>query len=131
MYQVLTVFHVIIALAIIGLVLIQQGRGADAGTGFGGASSSLFGARGASTFLSKSTAILATLFFLTSLTLAFLAGKSDNKAVDIMDAPQVAPVAPSLPPVLDDQSAVPKKDVLPATSDVPQVPAPAEAPAQK
>ena len=65
------VAHVLIALAIIGLVLLQHGKGADMGSGFGGgASSSLFGATGSANFLSRATAALATVFFLTSLGLA-------------------------------------------------------------
>jgi preprotein translocase subunit SecG len=68
------VLHVLIALAIIGLVLLQHGKGADMGSGFGGgASASLFGATGSANFLSRTTAVLATLFFLSSLGLAYLA----------------------------------------------------------
>jgi preprotein translocase subunit SecG len=70
------VAHVLIALAIIGLVLLQHGKGADMGSGFGGgASSSLFGATGSANFLSRATAVLATVFFLTSLGLAYLASE--------------------------------------------------------
>jgi preprotein translocase subunit SecG len=66
--------HVLIALSIIGLVLLQHGKGADMGSGFGGgASGSLFGATGSANFLSRTTAVLATLFFLSSLGLAYLA----------------------------------------------------------
>src|SRR5688572_17959376 len=69
------VIHVLIALAIIGLVLLQHGKGADMGSGFGGgASGSLFGATGSANFLSRATAVLATLFFVSSLGLAYLAG---------------------------------------------------------
>ena len=100
MYQALTIVHILIAAGIIGLVLLQQGRGADAGAGFGGASNSVFGARGAASLLSRTTAILATLFFTTSLTLAYLAGKKDNTAPDIMDAPVAAqPAKIDLPSV--------------------------------
>ncbi len=68
------VLHVLVALAIIGLVLLQHGKGADMGSGFGGgASGSLFGATGSANFLSRMTAVLATLFFITSLGLAYLA----------------------------------------------------------
>ena len=68
------VAHVGIALLIIGLVLLQRGKGADAGTGFGaGASGTVFGARGSATFFSRATGVLATLFFVTSLALAYLA----------------------------------------------------------
>lgn len=72
--NVLIVVHVLVALAIIGLVLLQHGKGADMGSGFGGGSSgSLFGATGSANFLSRSTAVLATLFFILSLTLAWVA----------------------------------------------------------
>ena len=74
--NVLTVVHVLMALAIIGLVLLQHGKGADMGSGFGGgASGSLFGATGSANFLSRTTAVLATLFFLLSLALAYVATK--------------------------------------------------------
>ena len=64
--------HVLIAMAIVGLVLIQHGKGADMGSGFGGgASSSLFGATGSANFLSRTTAVLATLFFVSSMALAY------------------------------------------------------------
>ena len=74
--QVILVIHVFLALGIIGLVLLQRGKGADAGAGFGsGASGTVFGARGSASAFSRATAILATLFFITSLTLAYLAGR--------------------------------------------------------
>ena len=89
--------HVLIALAIIGLVLLQHGKGADMGSGFGGgASSSLFGATGSANFLSRATAVLATVFFLTSLGLAYLA--SDKPRADagtVMDAVKPGAPAPS------------------------------------
>ena len=72
--SVFIVLHVVVALAIIGLVLLQHGKGADMGSGFGGgASSSLFGATGSANFLSRATAVLATIFFVLSLALAYLA----------------------------------------------------------
>jgi preprotein translocase subunit SecG len=72
--NVLVVLHVVIALAIIGLVLLQHGKGADMGSGFGGgASGSLFGATGSANFLSRTTAVLAALFFILSLALAYVA----------------------------------------------------------
>jgi preprotein translocase subunit SecG len=70
------ILHIFLCIGIIGLVLLQRGKGADAGAGFGaGASGTVFGARGSSSFLSRTTAILATLFFVTCLTLAYLGGK--------------------------------------------------------
>src|SRR5262249_2854514 len=69
-YTVVLIVHVAIALMLIGLVLLQRGKGAEAGTGFGaGASGTVFGARGSANFLSRSTAVLATLFFLSCLSL--------------------------------------------------------------
>ena len=86
--NILIVSHVLVALAIIGLVLLQHGKGADMGSGFGGgASGSLFGATGSANFLSRTTAVLATIFFILSLALAYVATK---KPVDtgggVMDA---------------------------------------------
>lgn len=76
MASVLTVIHVLTAVAIIVLVLMQQGRGADMGAAFGGGSQTLFGARGSANFLTRITGLLATVFFVTSLTLAYLYTKS-------------------------------------------------------
>lgn len=77
------VIHVVISLLLVGLILIQHGKGADAGAAFGGgggggASASLFGSQGSASFLSRSSAILATVFFITSLTLAYLAGNTER-----------------------------------------------------
>ena len=75
---VLVVLHVILALGIIGLVLLQKGKGAGEGAAFGGGGSgSVFGASGSSNFLSRTTAILATAFFINSLVLAHLAANRD------------------------------------------------------
>ena len=74
--SVVIMVHVAVALLIIGVVLLQRGKGAEAGSGFGaGASGTVFGARGSSNFLTRLTAVLATLFFVTSLGLAYLAGE--------------------------------------------------------
>ena len=80
---IILVFHVLAALAIIGLVLLQHGKGADVGAAFGsGASGSLFGASGSANFLSRATGILALVFFLTSLGLTYLSSrKSDDRGV--------------------------------------------------
>ncbi|MGZ8194465.1 MAG: preprotein translocase subunit SecG, partial [Methylosarcina sp.] len=97
MYQVIIVFHVLLGLGIIGLVLMQQGKGADAGAAFGsGASGSVFGAQGAASFLSRSTAILATLFFLTSLGLAVL-NSQKGIAYDLMSEPATSEETSTLP----------------------------------
>ncbi|MDO9214123.1 MAG: preprotein translocase subunit SecG [Methylococcales bacterium] len=87
MYQVIIVIHVLLGLGVIGLVLMQQGKGADAGAAFGtGSAGSVFGAQGAASFLSRSTAILATLFFATSLGLAIVNGHKDTER-DLMATP--------------------------------------------
>jgi preprotein translocase subunit SecG len=101
MQQWMTLFivaHVLIALAIIGLVLLQHGKGADMGSGFGGgSSSSLFGATGSANFLSRATAVLATVFFVSSLGLAYLAGEKprNDASGTVMDAVPTKPAAPS------------------------------------
>lgn len=83
MHALILVIHVVVSLMLVGLVLIQHGKGADAGAaafggGGGGASSSLFGSQGSASFLSRSSAILATVFFITSLSLAYLAGTTER-----------------------------------------------------
>ena len=91
----LIVVHVMVALAIIGLVLLQHGKGADMGSGFGGgASGSLFGATGSANFLSRATAALATVFFLLSLALAYVATKKPvESGGGVIDAVKSRPAA--------------------------------------
>ena len=86
--NVFVVLHVITALAIIGLVLLQHGKGADMGSGFGGgASGSLFGATGSANFLSRTTAVLAAIFFALSLVLAYMAtNRGVSTGGGVMDA---------------------------------------------
>jgi preprotein translocase subunit SecG len=94
------VFHVLLAVAIIGIVLLQRGKGADAGAGFGaGASGTVFGARGSASFLSRTTAVLATLFFLTSLGLTYLFSQHQEatSVVDTVTQEAPAPVKSSAP----------------------------------
>lgn len=80
------ILHVLIAAAIVGLVLLQRGKGADAGAGFGaGASGTVFGARGSASFLSRTTATLAILFIVTSLTLAYLDGRNPAAPQSVLD----------------------------------------------
>ena len=88
------VIHVVVALAIIGLVLLQHGKGADMGSGFGGgASSSLFGATGSANFLSRATAVLATMFFILSLILAYIATNAPRESGSVVDRIQQKPAA--------------------------------------
>lgn len=108
--SILLVIHVLLSLAIIALVMIQRGKGADAGAALGGGSSgSIFGASGAANFLSRSTAILATAFFVTSLGLAYL---SSNQQAAVV----------STGSVLEQSADAPAADI-PVAVDVP---APAE-----
>ncbi len=97
MQTILTVFHLVLALGLIGLILIQHGKGADAGAAFGsGASSTVFGAQGSGSFLSRSTAIMATLFFLTSMALAYYASQV-GEPQGLMDGVEVpAAVVPAI-----------------------------------
>ena len=98
MKEILLVIHVLTAVGIIGLVLLQQGKGADMGAAFGGggASQTLFGARGSATFLSRATAVLATVFFATSLTLAVVYSRqSADQGRSITEQVAPAPVMPA------------------------------------
>ena len=91
--------HVLLALMIIGLVLLQRGKGAEAGAGFGsGASGTVFGARGTATLFSKLTAVFAALFFATSLTLAYLGARPTAEPTSVLErAAQAAATTPAAP----------------------------------
>jgi preprotein translocase subunit SecG len=107
------VIHVIAALSIIGLVLLQHGKGADVGAAFGGGSSgSLFGAAGSANFLSRATSILAVVFFVSSLALTYLSSSSRSGKQGVM-ANQPAP-APSLPAQIPPQGQAPAAPAAPA-----------------
>jgi preprotein translocase subunit SecG len=112
MHTVLVVVQVLAAMALIGLVLLQHGKGADAGAAFGsGASGTVFGARGSANFLSRATAICATAFFLASLSLAYVVqGKKEPDSV----VDKVAPAAAAPAVVPQEQPA--------AEPDTPEVP---------
>jgi preprotein translocase subunit SecG len=118
LHNIVLVVHILCAGMIIGLVLLQRGKGADAGTGFGaGASGTVFGARGSANFLSHATGVLATVFFITSLTLAYL---STQRAAptSLLDTPAQTAPAPQTQPSAPPQGATP----APAASDLPQLP---------
>ena len=88
MFSVVLAVHIVVAIAIIGLVLMQHGKGADMGAAFGsGASGSLFGATGSANFLSRSPGILAAVFFVTSLTLAYLGSNRPKTTGSVMQEP--------------------------------------------
>lgn len=126
----LLIIHILVALGIVGLVLIQHGKGADAGAAFGagaagGASGSVFGAQGSGNFLSRSTAMLATVFFLTSLSLAYLAKNVEGEK-SLMERTQEAPVEQVVQPepAETDAPVVPESDVpvVPESNGSPEVP---------
>lgn len=112
------VVHTLIALALIALVLLQRGKGADAGAAFGaGASGTVFGARGSASFFSRATAVLATLFFVTSLGLAYLSSQEATAPTSLLDTtPAEAPaeIEAEAPPAID---ALPTLDEEPATTE--------------
>lgn len=122
LYQVVLVIHVVIAIALIGLILIQHGKGADAGAAFGsGASATVFGSQGSASFLTRTTAVLAASFFITSLTLAYVIrqGEAPTSVLDSAPAPVVVevPSAPDVPEV--PLPAAPASSGPAAPADVP------------
>ena len=117
------IVHVAVGLLLIGLVLLQRGKGADAGAGFGaGASGTVFGARGASSFLSRTTAVLATLFFATSLTLAYLAGQPTEPTSLMEQGMQMPEPGAQTPPAALGGSELPELPELPAIGGEPDAP---------
>lgn len=122
------VVHVALAIAVIGLVLVQHGKGAEAGAAFGsGASSTVFGARGSASFLTRVTTVLAALFFLTSLTLFYIAAHREGGISSVTDLPGLQESAPAvesdLPSITPNGEDVPVIDGT--ESDLPSAPAPA------
>ncbi len=131
MQTILTVVQVFLSLGLIGLVLIQHGRGADAGAAFGaGASATVFGARGSGSFLSRATAIIAALFFLTSMALAYYAAKG-GKPAGLMESVDGTVVSAEAPVPIPVEKPTPKPSEVPVVpgvapasdgSDVPAIP---------
>ena len=114
MQTILVVIHLFLAIGLVGLILIQHGKGADAGAAFGsGASATVFGAQGSASFLTRTTGILAALFFVTSMVLAYFSSQARD-TTGIME--KIQPAAE----VRTERSDVP---VVPGTSDVPVIPA--------
>jgi preprotein translocase subunit SecG len=123
LHSLLVTLHLALCSAIVGLVLIQRGKGADAGAGFGaGASGTVFGARGSATFFSKATAVIATLFFVTSLALTYVAAKPAEAPKSLVESvPTEQPAAPGPTPAPLGQDEVP----VPGTEAPASAPAPA------
>ena len=132
MFTVLLVIHVFMAIGLIGLVLIQHGKGADAGAAFGsGSSATVFGSQGSASFLTRLTAVLATGFFITSLTLAYytrVTVKEGQEADISIPAESPAAQIPDLPtPTVD--TDIPTAPVTSVESDIPAAPMAKDAPA--
>jgi preprotein translocase subunit SecG len=116
-YSLALTVHLLVGAAVIGLVLIQHGKGADMGAAFGsGASGSLFGASGSANFMSRTTGVLATMFFITSLTLSYLATSRPKESGSVMDklpeqsTPATTTPAPATPPAATTDTS-PAKDI--------------------
>lgn len=119
---IILVVHILAAMAIIGLVLLQHGKGADAGAAFGagasgGASGSVFGAKGSANFLSRTTAMLATVFFVTSLSLAYLS-QSGEEPKSLMEQSTTTETTDTPAPMpMGSESDIPAAPPVPATND--------------
>ena len=117
----IVIIHILVCLALIGIVLLQAGKGADIGAAFGaGSSQTMFGTRGAATFLQKATVTAAVTFMVTSLALTFISNRSKSSSVvkqSVPAAPQApgtsappaAPVAPATPGALPGLPAMPSE----------------------
>lgn len=132
MYTALVVIDILTSLALVVLILIQHGKGADVGAAFGsGASQTVFGSGGSGSFLTRATAILALIFFVVSLSLAYLSGQRPkaqsvlDSAAPVQSAPQ-SPLSdsglprPSVPPV--DVPASPPQNITVMPKDSPVAP---------
>src|SRR3989454_2702644 len=96
MFTALIILHVVVAFIMVGVILLQSGKGAEIGAALGGSSQPIFGARGASTFVGKLTAVTATIFMLTSLSLAIMSKQRNYSSTIGLDKPPAsAPAAPS------------------------------------
>ncbi|WP_444907345.1 preprotein translocase subunit SecG [Microbulbifer sp. SSSA008] len=126
MEKLVLVVHVLTALGIIGLILLQQGKGAEAGASFGaGASQTVFGSQGSGNFFSRLTAIFATVFFVTSFGLAILAKQGAGANVDA-DLPQIPAMEQQIGPAEElpaIDSDIPQLETDLETGDIPQIPA--------
>lgn len=130
MEQLILIAHLLIAFAIIGLILLQQGKGAEMGASFGaGASQTLFGSTGSGNVLTRATAILATAFFLTSFGLAIIAKEGASTepelAIPLPTVEQDQPAMEAVEPVVETDLPVLEEDVPEAAvggDDLPEVP---------
>ncbi len=130
MQQILTIVQILVSVTLIGMVLLQQGKGADAGAAFGsGGSGTIFGSRGSASFLSRATAVLAVLFFCNSIALAYISGQSvDRESVTErfgVSAPAAGEAVPKPGTFVTDVPDLPAADGSQGAargSDIPDVP---------
>ena len=121
MFPLLLSVHILFGLAVIGLVLVQHGKGADMGAAFGsGSSGSLFGSSGSANFLSRTTAVLATAFFLTSLGLSYLATNSNKAPTSVMEQVQTQPATPAAPAAKPETAPQPSADDASKAKEIPK-----------
>ncbi|MEQ1800386.1 MAG: preprotein translocase subunit SecG [Gammaproteobacteria bacterium] len=119
LHTIVLVVHVLLGAMIVALVLLQRGKGADAGAAFGaGASGTVFGAKGSANFLSRSTAVLATFFFCTSLGLAYL-GTQRKAPESLLDSVVPAETAPVVSPTVGTPAGQAPAGELPALPSAP------------
>jgi preprotein translocase subunit SecG len=119
-FSIILLVHVLSALGVIGLVLVQHGKGADMGAAFGsGASGSLFGATGSANFLSRTTAVLALVFFLTSLSLAYVAANQPKTVGSVMQDVVQSPPASTPAPAVGESTGSPAEPDS-RTKDIPK-----------
>ncbi|MBO9677793.1 MAG: preprotein translocase subunit SecG [Acidovorax sp.] len=118
--NVILAVQMLAALGMIGLILIQHGKGADMGAAFGsGSAGSLFGASGSANFLSRTTAVLAAVFFVTTLALAYLGNTRAASTGSVLESPAAAVPAPVTAPAADASAPVAP---APAASGAAQIP---------
>ena len=121
--KIVLIVHTLIALGIIALVLLQRGKGADAGAAFGaGASGTVFGARGSGSFFSRATAILATAFFASSLTLAYLSSQRTTGPESLLEGAAAVEVESGDIPTVEDEAPGSDLPALEPAEDVEQLP---------
>jgi len=126
-YNILLIVQIIVSAAMIVLILMQHGKGADAGAAFGsGASGTVFGSQGSANFLSRATGILATIFFLNSMCLAWMVSNRTTEFSSVMEAVQrTEEVAPAAPANTSDVPVIPGQELAPVAkgTEVPAAPA--------
>jgi preprotein translocase subunit SecG len=126
MQELLLVIHVLVAIAIVSLVLVQHGKGADVGAAFGsGASNTMFGSQGSTSFLMKITCVLAAIFFITSLSLGYIASHTKQTSHDLLGLPSTTATVPVTAKTVKTVKAVPVKKakstaVIPNTFETPK-----------